>query len=308
MRRAVTALVVVVGAIVVPAAGRGSPDPGPAAPTTYANPAIDDATADPFVLTWGQRSYAYVDGRDRPTHQNVPAYVSDDLAAWGAVGDVLPDDGLAAWMRTSPGDAGDPGDAVGSPALASFPDSPADARFVLYFTAIDARSGHRCIGVATAGAPTGPFRSADAPLLCPPGGARDPSPVAGSGAGGAAIAPAQLVFRQDGPQAGLYGQLLGPDGTSVARSPSTPLRLDDARGPATRPAVLPVAGDRAVLLFSSTTARSATTGPAAAARSIGWTRCPLTGSAEAPVVGACSPPPGARPWIGGSDRVQSPGA
>jgi lysophospholipase L1-like esterase len=293
----VTALVVVVGAIVVPAAGRGSHDPGAAGPTTYANPAIDDATADPFVFTWGQRSYAYVDGGDRPSHQNVPAYVSDDLATWDAVGDVLPDDGLASWRRTGPGDA------VGSPALASFPDSSADARFVLYFTATDARSGHRCIGVATAGAPTGPFRSADAPLLCPPGGARDPSPVAGSGAGGAAIAPAQLVFRQDGPQAGLYGQQLGSDGLSVALSPSTPLRLDDAGGPATRPAVLPVAGDRAVLLFSSPAA-----GPAAAARSIGWTRCPLTGSAEAPVVGACSPPPGARPWIGGSDAVESPGA
>ena len=271
-----TVLVVVVGALVVPLPR----DPGAALPTTYVNPPIDDATADPFVLDWGQRSYAYVAG------EGLPAYVTGDLATWTAVGDVLPAERFGRWMAGG----------ITAPAVAVFPDDPGGARFVLWFTATDDASGRRCIGVATAAAPTGPFDAADEPLLCPPGGARDPSPVPAAGGG-----PTQLVFRTDGGRPGIYAQRLGPDGLTPAPDPPTPLLLDDATtGRASRPAIVRT-GDEALLLFTSTTAPDDD-----APRSIGRARCTLAG-AGAEVTG-CTRVPGGRHWVVGDEVVESPGA
>jgi lysophospholipase L1-like esterase len=133
---------------------------------------------------------------------------------------------------------------------------------------------------------------AERPLVCPAGGAEDPSLVVDAGA-----APGQLVFRQEGARAGVYVQALAPDGRSVGGGGPGRLLADGPAGErASRPSLAVVAPDRAVLLFTSTTVGGA--------RSIGWMSCAV---ASGRVTG-CGPAPGARQWIVGDEHVADPGA
>jgi lysophospholipase L1-like esterase len=335
-----TLLAVVVGAIVVPVGGPPH-QAASALPTSYTNPLVDDPSANPHVFAWGQVSYAYVEGRDMPSHANVPAYVSTDLAMWTPIGDVLPDTGRGTWMLSSSSEITTP---VGSPAVTYFPDNPADARFVLYFTATGLDTGRRCIGVAAAAGPGGPFEAADDPLICPEGGARDPSPVVlGDGPAG------QIVYRQEAGESGIYIQQLAADGQSLGETAPVALRLDGGRSPATRPSLTFVpdedeAGDEgaapvtdageaitgaangdddsdehgpldvdaprsagggvpagSAVLFFSS---AAATDPAEGqtARSIGWARCRVA----AGLVASCGTMPGAAQWMSGTSEVESP--
>jgi beta-xylosidase len=59
-----------------------------------------------------------------------------------------------------------------APSVFVRPNNPSSSRFVMWYTAQQASTGHQCLGVATAASPTGPFvDTSTTPAYCRPGDA-----------------------------------------------------------------------------------------------------------------------------------------
>lgn len=182
--------------------------------TEYRNPVVNGSTANPSIV-WSEpdgRYYAYFNGMTF-LGLNVPAYSSPDLVTWQQHLNVLPAAQAGPWVDASDGRL------FTSPSVGHFPANPASSRWVLYFTGTDVASGHRCIGVATSASPTGPFAGEATPLVCPAGGAQDPSLLF------AGTDWPQLVYCQDGAGPGIYNQSLAPDGRTRSTSRPNPALL-----------------------------------------------------------------------------------
>lgn len=93
-------------------------------------------------------------------HYWVPRFASSSLAGSGSLqGDAMPD--RPAWVDAGQRD-------VWAPAVARI-----GGRYVMYFAASSGRppsAGAKCLGLAVAPTPAGPFRPAPEPLHCSPGG------------------------------------------------------------------------------------------------------------------------------------------
>jgi beta-xylosidase len=127
----------------------------------FTNPVYDNNFADPHVIAAGSEYYAYA--TNGPLG-NIQTLRSNDLMSWEQVGDALP--ALPAW--TSAGKVWAPEVAVHGP-----------ARFVMYYTTSDDKSGRQCVGVAVATEAKGPFVDKSSnPLICQvaEGGSIDASP------------------------------------------------------------------------------------------------------------------------------------
>lgn len=126
---------------------------GSGSAATYANPVLDRDFPDPTVLKASDGwYYAYatqgkVDGRQL----NIQLSRSRDLVHWSKPAEALP--GRPAWAANS----------FWAPHVIH---DEAAGRYVMYFSAQPPGPEGKCLGVATARAPTGPFVAQPEPLLC----------------------------------------------------------------------------------------------------------------------------------------------
>lgn len=131
-------------------------DPGPGdGARTYANPVLERDFPDPAVLRdpdgW---FYAYASqGHSAGTVWNVQVARSRDLVRWEHLGDALPQKPL--WAATKQD--------FWAPHVIR---DAAKRRYVMYYSAEPDRVKGKCLAVAIADAPAGPFADAGAPLLC----------------------------------------------------------------------------------------------------------------------------------------------
>jgi beta-xylosidase len=172
-------------------------------------PVFQQDFADAFVLPHGSQFIAYATNNG----VNVPVAVSNDLVHWAFAGD--------------PARPGKPLDAMpklGSWAKEGFTWAPEvlqlGEKYLLYYTASDARKNAQCIGVAVAANPLGPFVDSNAePIVCQLdlGGSIDADPFRDSDG------KLYLYFKNDGnrvhARTSLWGQPLAPDGLSVTGQP-----------------------------------------------------------------------------------------
>lgn len=187
-----------------------------AAPEPSFVPVFQQDFPDAFVLPHGPQFIAYATNNG----VNVPVAVSNDLTHWAFAGD--------------PARPGKPLDALpklGSWAKEGFTWAPEvlqlGDKYLLYYTASDARKNAQCIGVAVAASPFGPFvDSNDEPLVCQLdlGGSIDADAFRD------ADGKLYLYFKNDGnrvhARTSLWGQPLAPDGLSVAGQPVELLKDD----------------------------------------------------------------------------------
>jgi hypothetical protein len=180
--------------------------------------------------------------------------------------------------------------------VAHIPGNPTVSRFVLYYTAISHATGTPCIGVATAGSPAGPFDGAGTPLLCLDGGVQDPSIVVMP----TGISFHQLVYKKNGANAGVYNQLLSPDGLALSSSQPSPYLLYTQQGGwwhggvVERPAI--AVADGAAYLFYSGGPRGTNR------RATGWSPC----STPFAVIASCSLQTRFGTWLARNDQADSP--
>jgi beta-xylosidase len=221
---------------------------------------------DPFVLRVGSRYYAYA---TNTAGANVPVLSTPGLFSSGTRHDALPQ--LPGW--STPG-------WVWAPSVL-----PRGSTYVLYYTTRDVAAGEQCISSAVATDPAGPFVDSSAgPLICPPGGAIDPSPYADPSG------QAYLVWKQD--PSTIMGQALSADGRSLAGSPaallhaSQPWEAGIVEGPS-----LVAAGGRVYLFYSGNQWQGAN-------YAIGYAVC------QSPL-GPCLDTPG--PWLSSGGNVEGPG-
>jgi beta-xylosidase len=152
---------------------------------------------DPFVLADGDRYLLY---STQVGFHNVPVATSPDLSNWSPPADALPQlPAWAVWGRTW---------APGVVRLGN--------QYLLYFAALDSRSGRQCIGVAASKSADGPFAAAATePLVCQTelGGSIDPHPFVDDDG------TAYLLWKADGNAVGLastlFAQTLRPDGLAL---------------------------------------------------------------------------------------------
>jgi beta-xylosidase len=170
-------------------------------------PVLKDNFPDAFVLQDGGRFIAY-STNDGP---NVPMATSNDLVHWS-------------FVANADGKKRDALPKLGSWAKVGFTWAPEvlklGGRYLLYYTASDARRNAQCIGVAVAADPFGPFVDSNPePIVCQ------------TGLGGSIDANAfrdadgqlYLYFKNDGnrvrTRTSLWGQALAPDGLTVTGQP-----------------------------------------------------------------------------------------
>lgn len=151
---------------------------------------------DPFVMRVGGTYYLY---STNTAGYHVPVLTTGGITGQGSRHDALPK--LPAWSG---------GDEVWAPAVLQ-----RGSAFVLYYATRPQGSKELCISAAIAARPAGPFvdRSAG-PMICPPGGAIDPSPfvdVTGQN---------DLVWKNDGPMASITSQPLDPSGLRLMGAPT----------------------------------------------------------------------------------------
>jgi beta-xylosidase len=171
-------------------------------------PVYRDNFPDPFVVRSGPEFIAYAtnDGI------NLPMLVSRDLVNWAQVKDPASGrriDGmprLGSWAKEG---------RTWAPEVLQVGN-----RWLLYYTAQDARRNLQCIGVAAAAGPKGPFvDSSPAPLVCQvdQGGSIDANPFRDSDG------KLYLYFKNDGnavrKRTAIWGQPLAADGLSVTGAP-----------------------------------------------------------------------------------------
>jgi beta-xylosidase len=200
--------VILVVATVVAVAGcssRSTPVPiVHRAPATYTNPVIATDFPDPSVVAAGP---GYVAVSTGSAGSNLPMEVSTDLAHWRPGGDALPV--VPPWAVASWKD-------VWAPDLEHVGD-----HWVLWFAALDAATGRRCIGWAASPRVTGPYRStATAPAECQAdlGGSIDPSVFTSTGG------HRWLLWKNDGNccqvLSRIWSEPLAGDGTTLVGAPT----------------------------------------------------------------------------------------
>lgn len=177
-------------------------------------PVFREDFPDAFVLLHGSEFIAYATNNG----PNVPMARSTDLVHWAFVGDAngnkrdaLPK--LGSWAKTG---------FTWAPEVLQL-----GGKYLLYYTASDARRNMQCIGVAVASDPMGPFVDSNPePIVCQTslGGSIDASPLRdGDG-------KLYLYFKNDGnrvhARTSLWGQPLAPDGLSVTGQPVELLKDD----------------------------------------------------------------------------------
>lgn len=129
----------------------------------YSNPVLDQEFADPTVIRVGSTTYAYATG-DRAGSNSATPYIlmskSADLVHWSATTTVMP---LPAWATG----------ATWAPHVVR--DTASAHRYVMYFSAkADSTlpnvpdDADKCLGVAVARSPEGPFHPQKNPLICGP--------------------------------------------------------------------------------------------------------------------------------------------
>jgi arabinan endo-1,5-alpha-L-arabinosidase len=121
----------------------------------YANPVLERDFADPAVLRdadgW---FYAYAtQSHSADAVWNVQVARSRDLVRWEHLGEALP--GRPHWAATKR--------AIWAPHVIR---DAGRRRYVMYYSAEPDHAKGKCLAVATADAPAGPFADAGAPLLC----------------------------------------------------------------------------------------------------------------------------------------------
>jgi lysophospholipase L1-like esterase len=310
LRRGLVALGIVAATVLVGApATQATPgrDTGAAAVApSYTNPlTATSVLQDPFVVWDGTTYHAYFSNVGGSFYY-VPYFTSPDLKTWTLqlATQVLATPG--AWVDTSVVNN------VSSPSVRKLSASS----YVMYFTAVGngtngSVAGKKCIGVATATGPGGPFTGQTAPLLCPAGGVgeavMDPSPIPGTSA-------MQIVYRKTGTSPGIYNVMLDSAATAIAAPPfNNPVRIwapADATawpegaavwkdGVVEDPTVVVSPGNVPYLLFSGQD-------PVTDARMVGTVRC--AGGWGLGVINDCDDVPleGGR-LFGSSNAVVSPG-
>jgi len=122
---------------------------------TYQNPVLNRDFPDPTVIAAPDGWY-YAYGTETMINArpyNIQVARSQDLVTWEWQGDAFPEG--VAWASQ--------GRSYWAPHVLYAPEQD---RYVMYFSAHhDARNG-KCLAVATAASPLGPFRAEDEPLLC----------------------------------------------------------------------------------------------------------------------------------------------
>lgn len=128
-------------------------------------PLIGRDFPDPSILSVGKTYYAYsTSSVYGTTRRHVPVFqstgaVGSTTAKWTDAGDALPQ--LPAWVAKDGAGAS----SVWAPSVVS----RGPGRYLLYFTAQDAKLKVHCIGVATSQSPKGPFTpDGTTPLICRP--------------------------------------------------------------------------------------------------------------------------------------------
>lgn len=135
----------------------------PASAQIYRNPLLAEDFADPTVIRVGTTTYAYATG-DRAGSNRATPYIlmskSEDLVHWSATTTVMY---LPAWATG----------ATWAPHVIRDPTSA--HRYVMYFSAQALSTlpnvpddADKCLGVAVAGSPDGPFYPKNDPLVCGP--------------------------------------------------------------------------------------------------------------------------------------------
>jgi len=225
-----------------------------------------DDFPDPYVLRVGSSYYAY---STNTAGFNVPVLTTQGLFGTGARHEALPQ--LPAW--STPG-------WVWAPSVL-----PRGSTYVLYYTTRDVAARAQCISSAVAPSPLGPFTdTSPGPLVCPIGGAIDPSPyVEASG-------QAYLVWKQDA--ATIMGQALSADGRSLVGAPVALLHADQSweDGIVEGPSMVAAAG-HVYVFYSGNRWQTAS-------YAVGYAAC-------ASPLGPCLDPPG--PWLTSGGGVQGPG-
>ena len=220
---------------------------------------------DPFVLRVRDSYYAY--STDTAGY-NIPVLATHGIFGSGGRREALPS--LPAWAQ--------PGWTWAPSVL------PRGSTFVLYYSARVRSLGRECLSVAVSSSPLGPFVDrSSGPMVCPPGGAIDPSPVV------TASGQAYLVWRNNDE---IVSAPVAPDGRSLVGAPSPLLSADQPweAGVVEGPSMVP-AGGRYYLFYSG---NHWETGKYA----IGYAVC------SAPS-GPCAKQPG--PWLASGDNVAGPG-
>lgn len=172
---------------------------------TFKNPVYKQNFPDPSVLKVGKTYYAY--GTNTATAV-IPTLRSADLVHWKAGKDAMP-----APPRWAVSDIWAPGVFQVS-----------SKKFVLYFAAHDAVSGHQCVGFATSSSPTGPFKStARKPSICQSGLGGDIDPDVFRDSHGTTY----VLWKNDGNCCGvttwLWAQKTNSDATKLL---GKPVKLD----------------------------------------------------------------------------------
>ncbi len=159
---------------------------------------------DPFVLTTGTQYFAFA---TNAAAGNIQILQSSDLNHWTTMGDALPH--IAAWAQ--------PG-ATWAPSVLQRGNS-----YVLYYSALDGKTGDQCISEAVAGQPQGPYLdTSKSPLVCQLdlGGSLDPSPYVG------ADGNPYLTWKSQGSNGQpptLWAQEMTPSGTGLTAGTPTAL-------------------------------------------------------------------------------------
>lgn len=152
----------VVGLAIVACSGGGVDDNGiedddPEGPDgpTYANPVLNRDFPDPTVIEAPDgRYYAYgTETMINAEPYNIQVARSQDLVDWSWEGDALP--GGAAWAEE--------GRSYWAPHVIYAPEQD---RYIMYYSAHHDAYDSKCLAVATATSPLGPFEDRGEPLLC----------------------------------------------------------------------------------------------------------------------------------------------
>jgi hypothetical protein len=150
---------------------------------------------DPDVVLFGHTYYAYA---TNSVAGNIQIVTSADLTHWTSVGNALP--ALPGWAKSNQ---------TWAPSVSNI-----NGTFVMYYTVDFAPTGTRCISVATASRPGGPFTDTSVlPLECQQslGGSIDPSAFTN------AFGVPYLVWKSGGPGSStIWAQQLNAAGTGFA--------------------------------------------------------------------------------------------
>jgi hypothetical protein len=159
---------------------------------------------DPFVLRAGDMYYAYSTNSGAGDIQVIS---SKDLVTWQLVGNALP--ALPGWARAG---------STWAPSVLA-----RNGSFVLYYTTRNNVTNAQCVTRAVSRSPAGPFVDDSwGPIVCPDGGAIDPSPFVDRDG------RPFLLWKAEGSAAALWSQELTADGRGVSGAPHRLLVADRA--------------------------------------------------------------------------------